>query len=151
MDELPDELLSNKISGFYRLKKSKDHPNPASGSEGDIVIYNSAFDSTSSLGQIVAHELAHQNYDELRETERRDYRHATGWHLELDPEGTIFWAGRKVGYVEDDGKNSHEEDFANNVEYYLFRPEKLKKITPTTFDWIRKHFGENFKLQRAKK
>ena len=28
------------------------------------------------------------------------------------------------------------EDFANNVEYYLFEPNVLKEKTPKAFNWI---------------
>ena len=56
------------------------------------------------------------------------------------------WIQRKDGYVEEDGKISPDEDFANNVEYFLLESEKLKMITPHAYTWISKHFGANFKL-----
>jgi hypothetical protein len=104
LEELPDVLLSDKIAGIYRLKKSKDIPNPASSSDGVIVIYDSGFDTSRNLERIVAHELSHQNYRDLSNAEKQDYRRATGWHLKLESNGKIFWVGRKDGYIEEDEK-----------------------------------------------
>lgn len=151
LEEIPDALLSEKISGFYRFIKSKDFPNPASGADGHIVLYDSAFGSDRSLGNILAHELSHTNYNDLTENERQDYRRATGWHLELESNGKVYWTGRKEGYIEEDGRNSHEEDYANNVEHFLYDPDKLKKVTPKAYDWIKKRFGETFRLKKGQK
>lgn len=151
LDDIPDALLDKNISGIYRLKRSKDFPNPGSSSPGNVVLYDSAFDSSRNIGQIIAHELSHQNYGQLSDKEKQDYRLATGWHTELEPDGKIYWNGRKDGYVEEDGRFSREEDYANNVEYFLYNPDKLKKVTPSAYDWIKKHFGESFKLKGGKK
>ncbi len=151
LDELPDFLLTDKIIGFYRLKKSKDYPNPASNSDGVIILYDSAFGPSQNLSRVLAHELAHQNYEDLNERSRQDYRRATGWHMELEPNGKIFWVGRKDDYVEDDGKNSYEEDYANNLEHFLYNPDKLKKVTPSAYDWFKKRFGDKLKFKAGKK
>jgi hypothetical protein len=81
IEQIPEILLSEKIIGIYRLKKSRDYPNPASSSEGIITIYDSAFEASRNLGQIISHELAHQNFAELSEEAQQDYRRATGWHM----------------------------------------------------------------------
>lgn len=44
-----------------------------------------------------------------------------------------------------DGKLSAEEDFANNMEYYLFNPNKLKAISTPAYNWIKGRFGEQIK------
>jgi hypothetical protein len=151
LEEIPDELLDSKLDGIYRLKKSKDFPNPASSSDGVIVLYDSAFDSSRNIGEIFAHELSHQNYLDLSEQERLDYRRATGWHLELQSDRKFYWTGRKEGYIEEDGSFSPEEDYANNVEHFLYTPDKLKKVTPEAYSWIKNKFGEKFKLKGQKK
>lgn len=151
LESLPDFLLSERVEGFYRLKKSKDHPNPASNSDGVIVIYDSAFPNPSGLERILAHELIHQSYIGLSEKERQDYRRATGWHYELETDGKLYWAGRKDGYIADDGKTSPEEDYANNLEQYLYDPDKLKKVTPSAYEWIKKKYGDKLKLKDKKK
>jgi hypothetical protein len=151
LDEMPDIFLDNKILGIYRLEKSKDYPNPATSADGVIVLYDSAFDSSRSLGKIVSHELSHHNYWHLSEKDRQDYRRASGWQMELEADGKIYWVGRKDGYVEDDGKNSPEEDYANNLEHYLYNSDNLNKVTPSSYRWIRDHFGDDFKLKKGKK
>ena len=77
LEEIPDSLLNSTIEGIYRLKRSKDYPNPASSADGIIVLYDTAFQPSRNLGQIVTHELSHQNYLDLSEKERQDYRRAT--------------------------------------------------------------------------
>lgn len=150
MEEIPDVLLSPQINGFYRLHKSKDYPNPASRIDGAIVVYDSAFDRSRNLSRIIAHELAHQNFDDLSIAERQDYRRVAGWRAKLELDRTVYWVGRSDGYVEEDGKTSFEEDYANNVEYYLYNSDKLKKMTPKVYEWMQQHFGNSLQLKGKK-
>lgn len=150
LEALPDFLLSDRIESLYRLRKSKDFPNPASNADGIIVIYDTAFTNAIGIERILAHELMHQTYKDLTEKERQDYRRATGWHLEIEPNGKFYWVGRKNGYIADDGKTSHEEDYANNLEYFLYDPDKLKKATPSAYEWIKKKYGNRLKLKGKK-
>ena len=87
----------------------------------------------------------------MKESERQDYRRATNWRLELGADQKFYWTGRKNGYVSEDGKNSHEEDYANNIEYFLYNPDKLKEVTPNAYQWIKNRFGETFKSRSEKK
>ncbi len=150
LEGLPDIILSRKIEKFYRLRKSEDYPNPASSSDGVVVVYDSIFDTSRNLERILAHELIHQNFIDQAKEVQQDYRRVAGWSLKLTDDRNIYWFGRSDGYVQDDGKNSFEEDYANNLEYYLFESDKLKKLTPGVYDWIRNHFGESFQLKRKK-
>jgi hypothetical protein len=43
-----------------------------------------------------------------------------------------------------DAKIGPEEDFAVNVDSYLFQREKLKKTVPNAYAWIKNHFGDKF-------
>jgi hypothetical protein len=61
----------------------------------------------------------------------------------------VLWKERPGGFVEDDGRQGPREDFANNLEYYLFAPEVLKEKTPKAFDWMRKRFGDRIKIGRG--
>lgn len=151
LEELPEVLLSKVIVGIYRLKRSKDYPNPASSSDGVIVIYDSSFDLSRNLGRIIAHELSHQNFKDLSKDEKQDYRRATGWRLKIESDRNVYWVGRKDGYVEEDGKISYEEDYSNNLEHYLYDPDKLKRVTPSAYEWIKKHFGDGFQIKRQKR
>jgi hypothetical protein len=150
VEDFPESLLSETVAGIYRLKKSIFFPNPATSADGIIVVYDTAFEHSRNLGQIILHEVAHQNYKDLSEKLRQDYRRATGWTVALEPDGTYYWVGRKEGYVEEDGKNSHEEDYANNLQHFYFDSDTLKKVTPTAYEWFLKKFGQDFKQKREK-
>lgn len=148
LDEIPEILMSNNVIGIYRLKKSTYYPNPASSSDGIITIYDSAFDNPGKIPKILAHELCHQNYLDLNEKDRQDYRRETGWRLELRPDRNIYWYGRKEGYVESDGNISPEEDYANNMEHFIYNPDILKNITPKAYGWFKRKFGDSVKVKR---
>ncbi|MGE3760584.1 MAG: hypothetical protein AB7H97_22660 [Pseudobdellovibrionaceae bacterium] len=151
IEELPDSLLSRAFKNIYRLQKSKDFPNPATSADGVIVVYDSSFDPARDLGRILAHELSHQSFLELSEEDQQDYRRATGWTVQFERDQKLYWIPRKDGYVEDDGRISYGEDYANNLEYFLYDPDKLKKVTPSAYKWFEKRFGKGFKLKREKK
>jgi len=151
LEAIPEELWSEAIKGIYRLKKSKDFPNPGSNGDGLIVLYDSAFDSKRNLARILVHELSHITYKKLSSKDGPDYRRATNWDFETSLGEKYYWKPRESGYVEEDGKISPEEDFANNVEYFIFMPEKLKEKTPSAYNWIKRYFGDKFKLKGGKK
>jgi len=151
IEQVPEVLFASEIAGIYRLIKSKDFPNPASSSNSVIVLYDSAFGNSRNLAEIITHELSHQNYLDLKEKERQDYRRATGWQLEMGLDRKFYWGGRKQGYIEDDGAISPEEDYANNLGHFLYNPDRLKKVTPEAYLWIKNRFGESFKLKERKK
>ena len=138
------------IKGLYRMQKSIYYPNAASGdSAGDIVLYDTAFDLQHNLSQVLAHELAHLVYSGLSPDERDDYRFATQWFDMGKSSDQPAWVCLRKGFVEPDGADSPSEDFSNNVEYYLFNPDRLKAVTPQAYDWIKRHFGANFKLGKG--
>jgi len=152
LEIIPEILWAEKIVGLYRMKKSKDDLNPAtSGENGTIVIYDSAFTSLKGLERILAHEFAHHNFYSLTENERLDYRLATGWKPQLGLDRNIYWSSRPSGFIEEDGKTSSEEDYANNLEHFLVNSDKLKEVTPKAYAWMLKKFGEKFKLRSSKK
>ena len=65
--------------------------------------------------------------------------------------GKRVFVPRMDGYVEEDGTEGPNEDFSNNIEYFLFNPKNLHERTPKVYDWIRKRYGEEFKLRGLKK
>ncbi len=142
--------MSEKILEIYRLKKSKDYPNPASNSDGILALYDSSFDNSRNLARILTHELGHQNYNDLKESDKQDYRRATNWDFELGIDRKYYRIGRKSGYVEEDGNTSPEEDYANNLEYFIYNPDKLRQVTPNAYEWIKKRFGPKLKLKERK-
>lgn len=149
MEELPELLEVASIDGIYRLKNAKDSGNPASHTEGMIVIYDNAFSRNRNLGRIIAHEAAHELYSRLDESSAYDYRKFTGWTLVLEGR-EIYWQGRKSGYIEEDGKLSPAEDYANNIEGYIFEPERLNRVSPEAYIWIKKRYGDKLNLRSKK-
>lgn len=144
--ELPKEIWENSTYKIYRMNKSKDGQNPATSAESIIVLYDSAFKQKNNLSRVLAHEFAHEKYRTLKESEAINYRISTNWFI-LKTKGKSVQVSRKDGFVADDGRVSPEEDFANNVEFYLFEPNKLESTTPHGFAWIKKHFSDKFKTR----
>lgn len=153
LNDLPEALQKTVLKGVYRFSKSVFYPNPASDdNEGTIVLYDSAFEKNRHLARILAHELAHENYMGLSHSDQKSYRSALGWTSEYEPASRKFFYKERPGdFVEDDGRQGPREDFANNVEYYLFEPNVLKEKTPKAFDWMKKHFGDKFRIGKGSK
>lgn len=146
----PDALQNLAIRGLYRMQKSVYDRNAASGdAAGDIVLYDPAFDLHQNLSQVLAHELAHRAYSELSPNEADDYRAATLWFDKGKNSGQPNWVCLRKSFEAPDGGDSPAEDFSNGVEYYLFNPNRLKAVTPQAYDWIKGHFGANFKLGKG--
>jgi hypothetical protein len=79
-----------------------------------------------------------------------DYAKAAYWSVSFMGQGLKdpdFFPNRD-GFVEEDGKNSVDEDFANNIQYFLFNQSALKSKTPKVFDWISKRYGDKFTKAR---
>lgn len=146
---IPEALWSKNTQGIYRGSVSMDGPNPgATDRNGQTVIYDSAFDDRYQLGQVLAHEIAHQYFRDLPPKVKFDYGTSARWEV-FDTVSGPFWVPRLSGYVKPNGANSLEEDYANNIEYFLYNPEQLKAIMPSAYDWISHHFGDNFKLGKG--
>lgn len=149
LEELPSQMAHSEVVSISRASKSIVQSNPATWEPGHIILYDQAFSNKHLLGRIIAHETAHQIFFDLKEEDRNDYRWAANW-LAKDKKRTDFF-GRATGYVQDDGRASPEEDFANNVEYLLFDEPALIKTTPQAHRWLRSYFGASFKLSELKK
>ena len=148
LGEVPDILWSENVHEIYRAAKSKDFPNPASSTDGLVVLYDTAFDSKLNLTRVLSHELAHQKYLDLSQEDKESYWFPMNW-IPISRKEGIF-VSRQEGFVQDDGRVSPEEDFANNIEWYLFQPEALKKTTPHAFNWIKNYFGDKLKMKGKK-
>ncbi|MFN7904009.1 MAG: hypothetical protein ACK5P5_02395 [Pseudobdellovibrionaceae bacterium] len=44
---------------------------------------------------------------------------------------------------------SPEEDFANNIEYFIFDRSTLKLKSPAIESWINKNLGKDIELQKG--
>lgn len=116
-----------------------------------IILYDEAFGENRRLARLLSHELAHHRYEKIENDKvGASYRKATGWLPEINGRD-YYWIGRKDGYVEEDGAREPGEDFSNNLESFIFDPDKLKKLTPSAYNWIEKEFGDKLKVKGAQK
>ncbi len=152
LSDLPPILVNEIVSGIYRLKTSeKLQENPGANFQNQIALYDAAFDKNQNVARILGHEFIHLLYQNLTFSEKFDYAKTaewTGnvWNSLRDTDLTL----ERNGVVESDSKNSPEEDFANNVEYFLFNSKSLKEKSPKVHDWISKKFGDKLKLRSVK-
>lgn len=146
---LPEIFQLKSLKGIYRLSKSKDFPNPASHAPNIVVLYDSAFENKRNLARIVSHELAHQIYQQLSAEDRRDYGRVAEWSTEII--GSLVYIDlKRSGYVEEDSKKDPDEDFANNIEYFLFNRKELEKKSPKVHGWLKRQFGDRLNLRGRK-
>jgi hypothetical protein len=152
LSELPSDILLNSVEGIYRLEKSIENPaNPASNHENQIALYDSALKPGVDTARILAHEFAHKIYSQVYdEKERVKYAISADWMgVPIGNTLTLIPSPIRDGFVEEDGSLNPEEDFSNNIEYFLFNPTTLKSKTPKVYDWIQKKYGDKFKIRRS--
>jgi hypothetical protein len=154
LSSLPDALLLQSVEGIYRMKTYLDHPaNPAANHNHQIVVYDEAFKPKQNLASIMAHEFAHNLCRQLYDSPEGDsYALAADWML-IPVTGTntrILMPKPSREFVEKDGEDSLNEDLSNNIEYFLFNPQELKRKTPKVYDWITKKYGDKFKLGKGR-
>jgi hypothetical protein len=149
LSQMPRELWDGTLRGIYRMARSEDYPNPASSYAGATTVYDTALDPSRNLTRILSHELAHQLYRRFSSLDHDGYLKASNWdELKQSGRPSLYVRGRG-NFVEEDGKLSPNEDFANNVDYYLFQPDRLKTVTPQVYQWIKSRFGDNFKIGKG--
>lgn len=146
LGQLPDVFKKFAFKGFYRMQRSGAIGNPGSIAESgqEIVVYNIAFDGPGlSLDKIIAHELAHAIFLNFSKREIKDYERSLGWNVVSKGQA------RSGPFISTGARENVDEDFANNVEYFLFAPEDLKSKVPKAYSWILNKFSKNFKLKEA--
>lgn len=150
LDEVPDQLKLKTINGLYRFAHSQSGDNPSTWVEGGMIgFYDSAFEN-HRLARVLSHELAHEYYDQMGAGQEQ-YEEVAGEKVtKSGSSGPSSKQIRTEGFVEEDGNRGFEEDFANNLEYFLFEPKVLQSVTPSVYNWMREHFGSKFSVQRPK-
>ena len=150
---LPDALLNSGVSGIFRMQSFLDYPaNPAANHDHAIVLYDEAFKTKQNLARILSHEFAHVLYQNIYgEDHGVSYADAADWMARKTSSKAIILIPNRDGFVEEDGKESPNEDFSNNIEYFLFKPSDLKSKTPKVYQWIAKRYGDKFKLGKESK
>ena len=116
--------------------------NPAASYPDRIVLFPKAFSSAQPLERILLHEVVHQLTNSEWSGSLKSFEKAIGWDR---PDG----ASRPGQFIEQDGSDSPEEDFANSVEYFVFEAGKLESTSPAIYNWIKKNLGSKLKLQKG--
>lgn len=135
--DLPKILTNVGSLKLHCAKKSVYSNNPAASAPISkvIVLYNSAF--TEDIKRYIAHELAHILYDRLSDFEKKSYRDASGWEVRNGQ-----YRIKRKKFSAPDGASDPDEDFSNNVEYYLVENKEFKKRFPKISKWIKKLLGD---------
>jgi hypothetical protein len=142
---LPDDFAKVSFDGFYRMEKSAFIVNPGTTSQNkSIALYNNAFQHPLfKLDRVVVHELAHVVHLNFSKNKIESYRNQMGWK---NDRGHYFRSGP---FLSSDAKESPEEDFAVNIEFFLFENEKIKKQLPKAYSWISKNFSKEFSFKEV--
>jgi hypothetical protein len=96
------------------------------------------------LPRVILHELSHFMIGREWKNQFAKYKEISGWSSL--PEGRAYRSG---DFVDPDGKFSADEDFANNIEFYLFEPKILKEKSPGLYKWIETNLGKFLLLAKG--
>ena len=142
--ELPGILTKFGKITFQRKKSGVIPNNPAvsNTSKKTIILHDSI--SRYNMKRVIAHELAHFLYDSLPSKVKKSYKSVAEWELRTY-KGNKFNVFMRKTFVAADSIVSPSEDFANNIEYYLFEGKILKKKNPQIYKWVKQFMEENKK------
>lgn len=100
--------------------------------EDPLIICGSKLNQAQEARQEKARELTHILYDRLSENEKREINKISQW--EINKAG-IYVTSKNL-FSEKDGANDPDEDFANNVEHYLYNTDNFKKSFLPISVWL---------------
>ena len=103
-----------------------------------IIVYDSI--SRYAIERVIAHELAHILYGNLSKAEIKSYMVVAEWE-EKEFQGESVTFTMRKNFVDSDGKYFLSEDFANNIEYYLFEEKTLRRKNPKIYKWVKQFMG----------
>ncbi len=151
LESIP-EYLWKKIEGIYRMgKDSSGSGNPGASENEKIALYDSAFSNKYTLAHVLAHEMAHEVYRKMDKGEVADYAAAAEWEPNQVFGGTFYRRLRdKKKFVRKNGWGGIHEDFSDNIEFYIFNPQKLKETAPKVYEWIKKNNGDKLTTIRSR-
>jgi hypothetical protein len=150
LDETPELLKNLDINGLYRMKKSILADNPATSNYGDVVFYDSAFDSKYVLAHVLAHELAHRLLDTLPKDERKSFAKVAGWYSDTTSGETLRPGRSESQFLRKVGRQSLDEDFADDISAFIHQEKRLKTTAPKVYQWIKDNLRNKFKSGETK-
>lgn len=113
--------------------------NPATTIQNYIVILPYANRSEVDFERVILHEIMHHMLTDDWLNIFHKYVKNFGWHKGI----------RNGKFVEIDGKDSADEDFVNNIEYYFFDKSKLSSLNPEIKVWIDKNLKNKLNLKEV--
>lgn len=123
---------------FYRAVKSEFAENPATIDTGTrSVAFFDVFFKSEKKSKILVHESGHYLYLKLSAPDKDKFLFLSGWSPDKNKPSVL---APPLNLIQDDSKNSHDEDFANHLEEYYSSPEKYKKQRPLLFDFFNNRF-----------
>lgn len=141
---LPRSLVEKSPFKIHRMSVAKLASNQASTKLNHIGVYDPLFSSSVPIARVLAHELAHVFWNDMARVDQRKFEIAANWIEDVNHR-LVFGRDPKTA-TEPDGVFMPTEDFANSLEYFLFDPKTLKKLTPSLFEWFRNLLGAKFEL-----
>lgn len=147
LSQVPKSFRPSNLKSFVRASGDGGIANAfsaASSSDEYVILFPRAFSNLNMLPRIIAHELSHFLIENEWKRAFEEYRKISGWNSVKEENGH-----RSGDFVDPDGKFSPEEDFANNLEFYLFEPKTLEEKSPDIFKWIKKKLGAQLKLEKG--
>lgn len=145
LSRLPKNLKPKSIKAIVVASQPDflSPQNPASSSNEFIILFPEAFKTETPLERILLHEVVHHLIAGEWVSRFKTFKEVSGWDKAKDN------TPRAGDFVEPDGKISADEDFANNIEFYVFESAKLKKASPNIYSWIDKNLSSLLKMEKS--
>ena len=123
---------------FYRAIKSEFAENPATiDTKTRSIAFFDVFFKAEKKSKILVHESAHYLYVKLSASDKDQFLSLSGWSPDKTKPSIL---APPLNLIQDDSKNSHDEDFANHLEEFYSSPEQYKKQRPLLFDFFNSRF-----------
>jgi hypothetical protein len=147
LSRMPKSIRPKNLKAIVKASGSGDITSlssPATSSDEYLIIFPKGFLNSDQLPRVIVHELSHFMIGREWKSHFSKYKKVSGWNSL--PEGRPY---RDGNFVDPDGKFSADEDFANNIEFYLFEPKALKDKSPKIFEWIKTQLGKSLLMEKG--
>lgn len=137
VDDLPAHLIPFERNQYFKHYKNGYGPSASTLANATITFYDPWDDLDSSEMQMytVIHEIGHNIGSRLNQDEDPEWLNITGW-MELDGEWKSYRDEKQVSKY---GATNPAEDFAEAFSGYRYDPERLKRISPKKYEYMKKN------------
>lgn len=140
LSTLPKILTNVGKLQIYCPSKSEIQNNPATSAptEKIIALYDLSFKMDTK--KVLIHELAHILWERMSNEEKLSYLAVSKWDIDFQKNVYIT---KRTKFSADDGVSGPDEDFSNNIEYFLVEYSKFNKDFKEISVWISNFLKEN--------